>query len=142
MNSRGWGLREMLLFCLILTLALLVIVALISTNFFGLLSNKEISGSNIDSARTYNSMEVEIINAAKKYVKAKNISVDTDTYISVVDMQNSHLLNSLYDVIDAGCKCCGYVKVYLKDEISVYEPYLKCGSNYESDGYNSKYDNF
>lgn len=143
MNNQGWGLREMIALCAVLVGALLIVVILVATNFFGLVKPKTPNGSNIDETRTYNSMELEMIDASKKYIKKiyeNNLEYNDPLYIKVTSLQNEKMLGNLYDVKDAGIECSGYVKVVKIETEVVYEPYMKCGSKYQSEGYVARFD--
>ena len=63
MNNKGWGLKEMLVLCIVLIGALIIAAIIIITNFFSLINQKNINGSKIDETRTYNSMELQMITA-------------------------------------------------------------------------------
>lgn len=144
MNNKGWGLQEMILLISILIGALLIVVIIGATNFFGLLKpQNSINGSQIDQTRTYNSMELDMIDATKKYIKKfyNNELFENDPlYIRVTSLQNEKLLKELYDVKDEGIECSGYVKVLKVVEETKYEPYIKCGINYVTDGYIGRFD--
>lgn len=142
MDNKGWGLREMIGLCAILIGALLIVVILVVTNFFGLLEPKNINGSQIDQTRTYNSMELQIIDASKKYIKKLDSNEPLDDYplyISVKFLQDEKLLDNLYDIKDDGIECSGYIKISKMEDFR-YEPYMKCGKNYTTLEYNSKFD--
>lgn len=143
MNNRGWGLRAMIALCAVLAFAFLFVVIMISTSFFGLVPTKSPQGSSIDKTRTYNSMEVDMINASKKYIKQiynNELEENDPLYIRVSSLKNEKMLTDLYDVKDEGIECTGYVKVVKIGTEVVYEPYMKCGSNYTTSGYVARFD--
>lgn len=141
MNNKGWGLNTMIILCVVLLGAFLISIILIST-MFGFDWKNNSSSSQIDKTRTYNSMELEMVNASKKYINHhyNNEIGDEPLHIRVISLQNDKFLGNLYDVKDAGIECSGYVKIYKQEDIIRYEPYLKCGSNYVTEGYISKWD--
>lgn len=143
MNNRGWGLRVMIALCSVLVAAFFIVVIIISTNFFGLLTSKKEEGSQIDQTRTYDSMELDMITATKKYVRKiynNELEQNDPLYIKVSSLQNEKLLSILYDVKDDGIECSGYVKVIKVSSETIYEPYMKCGSNYTSKSYETRFD--
>ncbi|MBE6144959.1 MAG: hypothetical protein E7169_05235 [Firmicutes bacterium] len=143
MNNGGWGLRVMIALCAVLVGALLIVVILISTGFFGLVKTNNKGGSQIDESRTYNSMELQMINASKKYIKKfynNELEENDPLYIRVSSLQNEKLMDTLYDVKDSSIECSGYVKVIKINKETKYESYMKCGSNYTSEGYTARFD--
>lgn len=143
MNNRGWGLRVMIALCSVLVAAFFIVVIIISTNFFGLLKPKKTQISQIDQTRTYDSMELDMITATKKYIRKiynNELEENDPLYIKVSSLQNEKMLSVLYDVEDDGIECSGYVMVIKESRETRYEPYMKCGKNYVTQDYISRFD--
>ena len=125
-NNQGWGLREMLFFSGILLLAVIVVAILVNTLYNDLSSSLPNSDDN-KTGSTYEQVEENLVNAAKRYYRAHKdeagdliVSEDliAEGYITV---QKLTVNNDI---------CDGYVLV--DDE--VFTPYITC-TNYETEGY-------
>lgn len=145
MNNQSWGLRKMLLLCLILIIALIVALYIVDTKvvkIFG--TNGYINSifSNNDSTN-YNTTELKMISAAKKYVSAAystGLEEGDPLYIKVSSLQRDKFLDQLIDPESQDIICSGYVKVLKTDGNDTYRAYLKCGNNYETEGYLARLD--
>lgn len=93
---------------------------------------------NIDSTLTYTEMEELLKGSAIEYVKKyySDPSV-SEVIIKDEDLEREALISGLHDPNDSSTSCEGYV-IYQK-EGNTYLPYLKCGSNYVTNGYNDNY---
>lgn len=93
---------------------------------------------NIDSTLTYTEMEELLKGSAIEYVKKyySDPSV-SEVIIKDEDLEREALISGLHDPNDSSASCEGYV-IYQK-EGNTYLPYLKCGSNYVTNGYNENY---
>ena len=58
--------------------------------------------------------------------------------MTVVRLQTEEMLDKL-EV--NGVKCSGYIKIEKTEEDFKYYPFLKCGSLYQTSGYNENLDN-
>ena len=96
----------------------------------------------IDNTResAYQINEGMMISAARNYLvmdESKNPSKKgTISIITIEELQNSELISSINDAQDSNIECDGYVVVKNVDATTFdYTPHLKCGTNYETEGY-------
>ena len=92
----------------------------------------------MDSTLTYTEMEELLKGSAIEYVKKyySDPSV-SEVIIKDEDLEREAIISGLQDPNDSSTSCEGYV-IYQK-EGNTYLPYLKCGSNYVTNGYNENY---
>jgi len=116
LNNRGWGLRVMMLFILVLMIALVVIYILINRNFPQYVNYN------------YQKEETKVILALKKYYKENDIKLNNneEKIISVKKLKNSGLLENFN-------KCTGY-GLLKKDGKIIYDAFIRC-DGYITDGY-------
>lgn len=165
MNNRGWGMSDLFWILAILGIALLVSIVVYYQTFGKTSSSKnypegeiEVTSPteaptepevleenenddkevNIDSTLTYTEMEELLKGSAMEYVKKyySDPSV-SEVIIKDEDLEREALISGLHDPNDSSTSCEGYV-IYQK-EGNTYLPYLKCGSNYVTNGYNENY---
>ena len=123
-NNHGWGMREMLIFSAIIFFFVILAVVLINNLYQGLTSELPSAQKN-EKKYGYRDVEVNLRDAAKKYVlKTKDTS---DLIISDELIRNNYLTNKQMRVEDD--ECSGYVLV---DEN--YAAFISC-DNYETKGY-------
>lgn len=168
MNNRGWGLREELLICFVLIAFFGIAIIFIHKvdNYLRESNNENImdknsTRDNIDDGDTkrqdsgrivtiqkdesnitydkYKNLENDLVEAAVIYQnKYYNDIMQGDTsVVTVVRLQTDNILNSFE--VD-GIKCSGYVEIET-NTINEYHPYMKCGSLYETKGYDVNKDN-
>ena len=136
MNQNGWGLKDAVLFIVIICLALLISIATYHKTFKGA------SKSGIED-ETYADMEEELENAAHTYTDNYYYKVleDGDSgVVTIRDMQAENIITVVKDIEDDSILCSGYVTFAKEDSVTTYTTYLKCGDNYETKGYKAKYD--
>lgn len=166
MNNRGWGMSDLFWILAILGIALLVSMVVYYQNFGNGSSAKdypegeaevtsptkapsepeELEEENkeddkeidVDSTLTYGEMEELLKGSAIEYVKKyySDPSV-SEVIIKDEELEREALISGLHDPNDSSASCEGYV-IYQK-EGNTYLPYLKCGSNYVTNGYNENY---
>lgn len=144
MNNKGWGLRVMLGFCLVIAICLLIVFVIYNKDL------KEILGDNTNSTyvkennnnknnptqeeKTYDYQGLlnSMVTGAKKYVsKYYSDNADVDLTINLTSIEKEGYITKIYDLKDTSIKCDGYVEVKNDN----YTPYLKCGANYTTSGY-------
>ena len=143
MNNRGWGLQTMLLMVCVLALALIISFILLRDSFGVLFQGNSIFDNEKDktsevSNNEYQKLEKNLENSAKRYVDAfyKDGLVENNPIIvTVFSLVNENLLKQPVDPKNKTEACKGYVRFTLKEGKVIYEPYLKCGSNYQTKGY-------
>lgn len=168
-NNRGWGLRAELWICLVLTVAFIIAMILLNGVIKNLNDDININGSgteekddskkdnntkiesetnNFDSEQTNNSsesgnvnyisLEDKMVKAAKNYYIKYFRDLDERVVVTVARLDTEDFLDDL-EVNDVDCS--GYVLIEQIDNEVKYYPYLKCGSLYETEGYDSALDN-
>lgn len=136
MNNRGMGINDIFIFVAVICLALLVAMVLYNKDFKSLFSGED------TNKMTYNEIEESLINAAKNYTDNyyyKPLESGDDDYVTVRTLETEGIIQTIIDPNDDKITCTGYVH-FFKKEKTTYEPYLRCGSNYETTGYQEKYD--
>ena len=125
MKKTGFTLVELL--AVIAILAIILVIAIPSIR------------SSITSSyeRAYELDLKSLEDAAKTYIQSKNIRVIEDTKITVMisAMIEEGIIKEVLDP-ETKTECEGYVIVSKIGNKFIYEPYLKCGTNYVSDDYN------
>lgn len=132
MNNKGWGLNEMLICCGLLGIAFLVVIVLIEQNFKNLV-NAEDQGFN--QTYTYSQIEKSLIVASTNYLEDQRLEIEDGSTLKITmsTLLEKGYIQNLYDKNNN--LCTGYV-VYSKDRHDYsYKPYVKCGSDYKTDGY-------
>ena len=138
MNEEGWGLREFLGFIVVICLAVLVTMAMYNRGF-----NDLFDSSTETENETYNDIEDILVSTAHTYTDNyyyKALEDGDEDRVTVRDMQGEELLKNIIDLKDNKIHCSGYVYFKKEDGKTTYEPYLKCGENYQTVGYKAKYD--
>ena len=144
MNKRGWTLvGELFAF---LVVVILLIYAIYALNKLGLVRDMDeaipgskptltISGKHVN----YDTVENNLVEASKKYVKDKfNDRFDDEVVIvRVSQLVKSGYISTIRD--NKNKTCSGYVRVYSNGITNTYSPYLRC-SQYISTGYEEEYD--
>ena len=117
-NNHGWGLRDMIIFSSIIIIALALVYMLISNLY------KELEGPQ--ETESYQNIEKNLVNAAKKYF---SIRIHSDSNMVVSEGLIDEKLISEKKLSLNGDVCTGYV---LKEE--TLKAYISC-NNYETEGY-------
>lgn len=149
LNNRGWGLQAMMAGVLVLMIALIITSVLIE-KVFNDMTDSPSDNSNItekpeneeNKYTTYSEIEKDVVNASKKYQKKYYSDILDGEKISVTikNLQSDKLLPEIKDIKDDNIICSGYAIFKNKDDNITYHAYIKCGSNYETIGYQEFYD--
>ena len=79
-----------------------------------------------------------MISASKKYVKdnySENYESADHMKLSTKMLINNDYMSRIVDPNNKSLECMGYIAIeYVNNEL-IYEPYLKCGNNYETEGF-------
>lgn len=140
LNNRGWGLQAMLAGVLVLMIALVIIAVLVNKTFGDIMPsvNDENNYDNVnqDIELKYSELEDKVLEAAKTYQKRyfNDISDGEIITVSIKKLQERGLINNITDIKDPNISCTGYATFKKQDDI-IYNAYIKCGSNYQTVGY-------
>ena len=152
MNNKGFGLTEVIVF-IVTSLITLVICVIVYDKNFGNITKVDTSDTTqiigetvkeeiIDDINTKNNREYmelveKMVNASKIYI-SNNYTGKTDRItIKLSKLVGEDYIDQLMDPNDAETICTGYI---IYDGVDYYEPYLKCGTNYQSNNYNSEFE--
>lgn len=157
MNEKGFGITAVLAFAAFSLVAIFVFYNFITntvSDFFSIsrhvpnyhneysvyskktttnISNSDISNTN------YSELEKVVVDAAQNYMMTyyNDIYGKDVLYISITSLeQMSYLVN----LNDGHNKCTGYIKVLKTNNLLEYIPYLRCGYNYTTYGYEASLD--
>lgn len=137
MNERGGGFNDVFIFLAVICLAILVTMVMYNRTI------KDLFGGEETTKMTYNEIEEMLISAGKNYTDNyyyKPLENGDDDYVTVRTLETEGIIQTIVDPEDEGITCTGYVNFSKEDDQTIYEPYLRCGSNYETTGYKEKYD--
>ena len=128
MNEKGFGIKEFIIIISVVFISLIIIMALFQSIFQNAESNQTID---------YEDLEKSLEKAAERYQNDTYSGNTNET--EVWSLSYSMLKEEKYvdELIDPNDKkeCTGYVE-FIQDGAKVsYKPYLKCGNNYQTEGY-------
>lgn len=147
MNQGGWGLKEFMFILGVIVFALIITAGIYRKNFqelFGTKPEPVVEKTTVVEKETYTDLEYKLLRAGERYqndkYQGKYDSVET-WYLSYrLLREENYLKDKLTDINDRSIECSGYVR-FEKDGTKIdYSPYLKCGSSYQTKGYDEKYD--
>lgn len=138
MNQKGFGIKEFVIVISVIFIAMIIIMSL----YQGVVSDEKETkkATKIEEKLTYQDLEQELKKAAERY-QNDNYSgnaLDTEVWsLSYSMLKEEKYLDKLTDPNDKKVECTGYVE-FIQDKAKIsYKPFLKCGSNYETEGYDS-----
>ena len=132
LNNHGWSMKEMIIFCSILLVFLLIAVFNIMRLYHGLNSNEDKNSStntSVEEIYTYEDLEEKLLDAGldyyNEYSEPEDIKITTDQLIKKKLLRSS-------DLKPEGEKneCKGYVLFEGEEPLA----YIKC-QNYKTSGY-------
>ena len=149
MNQKGFGIKEIIILLAVFFISVLIIMSLSrsitnvgqdnETNDTDSSAEKaDIDTDQEDEDLTYQDLEKRLELAAERY-QNDTYSANTDDteiwYLSYSMLKEKKYLDKLVDPNDKKTECTGYVE-FVQDGAKIsYKPFLKCGSNYETEGY-------
>lgn len=142
MNEEGWGLKDVLIFLAIVALCLLVSMVIYKKTFTQLFYGTSGGITDIDR-ETYQSVETDLEKTAHTYTDNYYYKIleDGDSgYVTIRNMQDKKLLKVVKDIEDDNVICSGYVYFNKIGVVTNYDAYLKCGDNYQTEGYEASHD--
>ena len=138
MNQKGFGIKEFVIVISVIFIAMIIIMSL----YQGVVSEEKETkkATKIEEKLTYQDLEQELKKAAERY-QNDNYSgnaLDTEVWsLSYSMLKEEKYLDKLTDPNDKKVECTGYVE-FIQDKAKIsYKPFLKCGSNYGTEGYDS-----
>lgn len=141
MNEEGWGLKDVLIFLAIISVALLVSMVIYRKTFTEIFDNRK--SANSFSSETYADIETNLERIARTYTDNyyyKALENGDEGVVTIRDMQAENLLTEVKDIENDKTNCTGYVRFRKEASVTNYTAYLNCGDNYQTEGYQSKYD--
>lgn len=142
MNQKGFGLKEFVIVIAVIFVSMLIIMSLYRSlvNNSAKPETEEKNESEETEKITYQDLENTLEKAAERYQNntyqgnTENTEIWTLSYSM---LKEEKYLDKLIDPNDKNTECTGYVE-FIQDGAKIsYKPFLKCGSNYETKGYDS-----
>ena len=133
MNQRGFGLKEFIIIIAVIFIAMIIIMSLYQS-IFPNTSNNETKKKKV----TYQDLEKKLEKAAERYQNdtySGNINDKEVWSLSYSMLKEKKYLDKITDPNNDDIECQGYVE-FIQDGVLIsYKPYLKCGNNYQTKGY-------
>lgn len=142
MNQKGFGLKEFVIVIAVIFVSMLIIMSLYRSlvNNSAKPETEEKNEPEETEKITYQDLENTLEKAAERYQNntyqgnTENTEIWTLSYSM---LKEEKYLDKLIDPNDKNTECTGYVE-FVQDGAKIsYKPFLKCGSNYETKGYDS-----
>ena len=138
MNNKGaLELKQVFLFIAIMCICILITMIMYNKTV------KDIFGGTEMDGLTYKDTEDKVSKAAEEYTFNQNRrnmeNGDKDT-VTIETLQDEGILDIIIDPKDKDTTCTGYVDFKMRNNEIIYDPYIKCGNNYHTKGYNANYD--
>lgn len=159
-DNHGWGLNTMIGFCCVIGACLMIVAVLYNFYMKDKINNivpdsdngnnqsvidKEYEKNYYDGPtptptpvidKTYDDILNEMEVAANDYVnKYYSGMLDGTVKITLDSLIDNRMLEYVYDPNDDSVKCNGYVMYTKENTNKNFVPYLKCGTYYQTDGY-------
>ena len=142
MNEKGFGLKEFIIILAVIFICIIVIV----TIYKSIVPKADVTVDTEEEVEkqtenvTYQELEYKLKRAAERYQNDNYSGNSSETAIwelSYSMLKEKDYIDKLVDPKDKNIECTGYVE-FIQDKANVsYKPYLKCGTNYETEGYNN-----
>lgn len=157
MNNKGWGMSDLFWILSVIGASLVLVSVFIKVSFKDTPISVEGNDNRVETVapeeapeelekedgnveievndtENYNELEELLKSAAEEYVQ-KYYTDDSVTSVSISlnELEQEALVSSLTDPNNSNINCDGYV-IYTRENNN-YQPYLKCGSNYQTPGY-------
>lgn len=142
MNQKGFGLKEFVIVIAVIFVSMLIIMSLYRSlvNNSAKPETEEKNEPEETEKITYQDLENTLEKAAERYQNntyqgnTENTEIWTLSYSM---LKEEKYLDKLIDPNDKNTECTGYVE-FIQDGAKIsYKPFLKCGSNYKTKGYDS-----
>ncbi len=139
-NEYGWGLNNVIAFLAVIFLAIIITMMMYNRSIAELFGGKP---DKTKAEETYQDLEEALKPATRAYLDNfyyKLLDDGESGRVTVKELEEDKILKAIIDVQDNKTRCSGYVEFAKNNGITSYDPYIKCGKNYETDGYTAKYD--
>lgn len=135
MNNKGFGIKNFIIIIAVMFISIIIATSLYSQSIASLPSQ---TNEETVKSKTYEDLTEELLKAAERY-QNDNYSANSDEQVTWILkyslLKKEKYLSKIYDIKDKKIECTGYVEFNQdKAEIS-YKPFLKCGDNYKTKGY-------
>ncbi len=132
MNDDGFGKKEFIILIAVMFMCFAIITGLCNSTFKSSLSSKTIDTKE----KTYSKKLDKLLIACERY-QNDNYSTNIDKNTTII-FTYTFLKKEKYvkKITDNGKECNGYVVFKQENAKISYKPYLKCGNNYKTSGYN------
>lgn len=135
MNNKGFGIKNFIIIIAVMFISIIIATSLYSQSIASLPSQ---TNEETVKSKTYEDLTEELLKAAERY-QNDNYSANSDEQVTWILkyslLRKEKYLSKIYDIKDKKIECTGYVEFNQdKAEIS-YKPFLKCGDNYKTKGY-------
>lgn len=136
MNNYGYSYKEYLGFLVGILIALFITMVMYNRTF-GQLFDSSISSDS------YQSIENDLIEVAHNYTDNYYYKIlengDSD-YVTIKTLKDEKIIKKVTDLQNRKVECSGYVYFYKEKGTTFYKPYIKCGDNYQTAGYDKAND--
>lgn len=135
MNQKGFGLKEFVIIFAVIFICIIIIASL----YRSIIPDADVTSDfETEEKVTYKDLEEELEKAAERYQNdtySGNASNTEIWELSYSMLRKEGYLDKLMDPNDKNTECTGYVE-FIQDGAKIsYKPYLKCGTNYKTEGY-------
>ena len=140
MNQKGFGIKEFVIIIAVIFICIIIIMSL----YQSLVNKNHIEQSETQTESketekvTYQDLENKLEKAAERYQNdtyqgnTQNTEIWTLSYSM---LKEEKYIDKLIDPNDKNTECTGYVE-FVQDGAKIsYTPFLKCGNNYQTQGY-------
>lgn len=143
MNQKGWGFKDFIVILGIIMASVLITFIIYKVSFRKTDSVTDPVEVEKNIYESYEEMEYILKKSAERYQNDNyqgNIDNDENWILSSSLLyKKGYLKQKLIDIEDKSKECEGYVRFIKKGASVGYIPYVKCGSNYVTEGYDANY---
>ncbi len=135
MNNKGFGIKNFIIIIAVMFISIIIATSLYSQSIASLPSQ---TNEETVKSKTYEDLTEELLKAAERY-QNDNYSANSDEQVTWILkyslLRKEKYLSKIYDIKDKKIECTGYVE-FNQDKAKIsYKPFLKCGDNYKTKGY-------
>lgn len=145
MNQGGFGFKDFIIICAIIMAIVIVTFVIYKVSFQKPDKVTRSVDTKVSKYESYEDMQYYLKKGAERYQNDHyHGDVESDEIwilSSELLLKEGYLKGKLIDVDGSNNECDGYVRFVKKGASVSYEPYIKCGDNYVTEGYNTNYIN-